>query len=158
MPILNSTIVNTLPSNPTNPYPVIERHTDHNGKSYDVTYLAEVGVDTDAVLLARAAKLGAEIDSREEAELIASNFSIPLTKYQFRQRFTQEERMACDAFNISFESHPLLTDDQKAFIRTGLEDFKVAEAVDPPKAMPLLQMYEALGLIGSDRAAEIGAV
>lgn len=157
MPILNSTIVNTLPSNPTNPYPVIERHTDHNGKSYDVTYLAEVGVDTDAVLLARAAKLGAEIDSREEVELIASNFSIPLTKYQFRQRFTLDERKKCDEFNAAFESYNFLTAEQKADIRTGLKDYDAVSEVDPALALPLLQVYESVGLIASGRASEIGA-
>lgn len=157
MPIINSTIITTIPAQTTSNYPVIERHIDHNGKSYDVTYVASPNVDIMEVLAARAVKLGAEIDARELVEEEAKNFTIPLTKYQFRQRFTQEERMACDAFNVSFESHPALTAEQKAFIRTGLEDFKVAEAVEPAKALPLLQVYEALGLIAHGRAAEIGA-
>lgn len=155
MPIINSTITNKI-SNTTSGFPVSELHTDHNGKTYSFVYTCD-GLDPYIVLAARAVNLSAEIDAKEAAEIEARNFTIPLTKYQFRQRFTQEERMACDGFNVAFESQPALTVEQKAFIRTGLEDFKAAEAVEPVKAMPLLQMYEALGLLAQGRAAEIGA-
>lgn len=156
MPIITSTIIATRPQVDGRAY-ITERHTDHNGNSYDHEYLADVGLDVDLVMQLRAQNIGARIDAREAAEAEAANYRLPLTKYQFRLRFTEQERAACDAFNAGFETHQALSDAQKAAIRTGLEDFRAAQAIDPVLAAPMLQMYEALGLIGAGRAAEIGA-
>lgn len=156
MPIIASQIIRVLPQVDGRAY-VTERHTDHAGATYDHEYLADVGLDTDAVMRMRAQRLGVEIDAREAVEAAAQNFVIPLTKYAFRQRFTEAERLACDNFNANFATHPSLTDDQKASVRSGLEDFYAATGVVPSRALPMLQIYEALGLIAPGRAAEIGA-
>lgn len=156
MPIVSSQFVSGIPQADGRVY-IVERHTDHNGASYDHEYLADAGADVALVMALRAQNIGAEIDAREAAEQAASGFSIPLSKYQFRLRFTQAERLACDAFNAGFEAHPGLSEGQRAAIRTGLADFNAATSVQPQLALPILQLYEALGLIGPGRAAEIGA-
>lgn len=156
MPVVTSQIVQMLLQLDGRSY-VTERHTDHTGMTYEHEYLADVGLDTELVMQLRAIKLGAEIDARELAEAASQNFVIPLTKYAFRQRFTAAERLACDSFNANYAAHPALTEEQKDSIRTGLEDFNAASAIMPSIAMPMLQMYEALGLIAPGRAAEIGA-
>lgn len=156
MPILSSQIIQVLPQADSRAY-VTERHTDHNGATHDHEYLADVGMDTHLVMQLRAVRLGAAIDAREAAEAAAQNFVLPLTKYAFRQRFTEAERLVCDSFNVNYASHPALTEEQKAMIRSGLEDFSAATSILPSIAMPMLQMYEALGLIAPGRAAEIGA-
>ena len=80
-----------------------------------------------------------------------------LTKLQFRRRFTQEERVMVDAFNTSFESHPVLSVEQKAILRTGLEDYNVASEVnlDDPSTSQMLTLYAALGIINPSRIVEI---
>lgn len=156
MPIVDSVVVTeTLQADGRRS--VLERHTDHQGRTYDVPYFAAADLDIEQVLNLRAVNIGREIDAKEAAAAAAAEFRIPLTKYEFRQRFAPAERAACDAFNAGFEAHPALSAEQKAAIRTGLEDFRAASAVDPVLAMPMLQMYEALGLIAPGRASEIGA-
>jgi len=157
MPIITSQIIQALPQADGRSY-ITERHTDHTGATHDHEYLADVGLDTDLVMRLRAERLGAAIDAREAAEAAAQNFVLPVTKYTFRQRFTEAERIACDAFNATYEQNPALTDAQRAMIRSGLEDFSAASAILPSIAMPMLNLYEALGLIAPGRAAEIGAV
>lgn len=156
MPIIESVIVTATPQ-ANGSRSVLERHTDHQGRTYDVPYFAAPDLDIEQVLSLRAANIGREIDAREAAAAEAAGFRIPLTKYEFRQRFTPAERAACDAFNAGFEAHPALSAEQKSDIRTGLEDFRAVSEVDPVLAMPMLAMYEALGLLAPGRAAEIGA-
>lgn len=136
---------------------VFERHVDHNGKTHDINYLADATLDVDMVLSARAVQLGAAIDARQLADQEAANFEVPLSKYQFRQRFTYDGRLAIDAFNRTFEDNDNLTTEQKAAIRTNLEDFAASGAVylGNPATVAGVQLYEALGLIAAGRAAEI---
>ena len=85
MPIVESTMrSNTLQADGTRN--VTERHTDNSGRTYDITYVCPVGVDPALVMQARAGKLGAVVDARDAAEALAHDFSLPLTKFQFRQR------------------------------------------------------------------------
>lgn len=157
MPILSSTYS-------TDPQPqadgsvwVYERHVDYTGKPHRESYLAPPGFDMNATLARRAENIGAAIDAQEAAAAEAANFSINLTKFEFRSLFTHAERMSVDAFNISFESSVSLTGEQKATIRTNLEDFRVAEDVSLTSAATIagVQLYETLGLIAPGRAAEI---
>src|SRR5688500_13114432 len=73
---------------------VIERHRDHNGVDHDVSYLATVGMDIEAVLSARAIKMGAEIDRQEAVEAEANNFELPISQINYVRRFTTVERHA----------------------------------------------------------------
>lgn len=137
--------------------PVTERHLLSDGRSVSFEYLAPAGVDPAVVMAARAERVAAVATAREEALLIAQTGEIPLTKFQFRQRFTYAERVAVDAFNAGFESHAGLTAEQKAAIRTNLADFNASGAVflSNPATVAGVQLYEALGLIAPGRAAEI---
>ncbi len=98
-----------------------------------------------------------EILEREQAQEIAAQGAVALTKLQFRRLFSPEERIKVDAFNVSFENHPLLSKDQKASIRTALADYNVASDIrlDDAATIAALYMYEALGLIAFGRAKEI---
>ena len=100
---------------------------------------------------------GADALAKALAEAVALNYEVPVSKYAFRQRFTAEERYAMDAFNAGYEANAQLTDQQRAAIRTALNDFNAADYVHLSLALPALQMYEALGLIAAGRAAVIGA-
>lgn len=136
---------------------VTERHTDHKGGVHDVTYRCPVGIDPQLVMEERAAKLGAQIDARDAAEVVARDFALPYTKFQFRQRYTLDEQKAIDDFNATFESNAQLTAEQKAEIRTALENFKASGGVylNDPATISGVQMHEDLGLIAVGRAAEI---
>ncbi len=84
-----------------------------------------------------------------------------LTKYQFRKRFTDAEKYRCDAFNATFESNPNLTDEAKAAIRSGLEDYRASQEISllEPGVHAMLLMYEQLGLLDAPgRAQQIGAI
>lgn len=156
MPIVQSEI-RSITTQANGSRHVVERHTDHNGKTYDVSYFAAPELEVSPVLSSRATQMGAAIDARELASQEAANFEIPLTKYQFRQLFTYTERLAIDAFNRSFEDNGSLTVEQKAAIRTNLEDFSASGAVylGNPATIAGVQLYETLGLIAVGRAAEI---
>lgn len=80
-----------------------------------------------------------------------------LTKLLFRRLFTNEEQKAIDRFNATFESHPLLTDDQKDDVRTGLENYRAAGSVslNDPDTAAVLGLYTALGILAAGRAGEI---
>jgi len=136
---------------------VTERHLLSDGRTVEFEYLADDTINRDAVMTARATRIAAQIAARDAANGIAAEGSAPLTKYQFRQLFTYPERIAIDAFNLSFESNAQLTAEQKAAIRTNLADFAASSAVhlSNPQTMAGVQMYEALGLIAPGRAAEI---
>ena len=137
--------------------PVTERHLLSDGRSVSFEYLAPSGVDPAVVMAARAVRVAAEVTAREEALLIAGQGEIPLTKFQFRQRFTYAERVAVDAFNAGFEAHAVLTAEQKAAIRTNLADFNASGAVflTNPSTVTGVQLYESLGVIAPGRAAGI---
>lgn len=93
MPIVSSQITQQLPqANGTSL--VWEIHTDHNGRTYEFSYTAAVGVDVNLVLADRALVVGAEVDAREQAEQIANGGALPLTPYGLLNRFTMPERIA----------------------------------------------------------------
>lgn len=137
---------------------VKERHLLDDGRSIDFEYLADVQINPADVMAERAARLAAELMAQAASSLEASNGELPLTKYQFRQRFTFPERIAIDQFNGgAYLSSASLTVAQKAEITTMLEDYKAANEVrrTDPATIAAVQMYEGLGLIAHGRAAEV---
>lgn len=136
---------------------VRETHTLDDGKTVDFDYLADDTIDPSTVMVARAARLNAEIAAQDSALMIASGGAMPLTKLQFRRLFTTAEQKSIDRFNVQFEAHPALTDDQKDDIRSGLENYRAAESVSLADSATIqaVQTYEALGLIAPGRAAVI---
>jgi hypothetical protein len=80
-----------------------------------------------------------------------------LTKRAWRLLFTPAEQKLIDRFNATFESNTQLTEDQRDAVRSGLEDYKAATAVnkDDPATAAVLGLYVALGLLGANRPDEI---
>lgn len=136
---------------------VTESHLLSDGRIVQFEYLADAGVDPNTVMQLRAQRVEAETQANEAAAGIAAQGAVPWTKFQFRQRFTSAEQVAIDEFNATFESNPGLNAEQKRQIRTGLKNLDASGAVyaDNPATIAGVQMYEALGLIASGRAAEI---
>lgn len=135
-----------------------ERHLLDDGRSVDFEYLADDQINPNAVMTERAARLTAELQAQEASSAEAANGVIPLTKYQFRQRFTFPERVAIDQFNGgAYLVSDALTVEQKAGMTTMLEDYKAATEVrlDDPATISAVQMYEGFGLIAPGRAGEI---
>lgn len=137
---------------------VKERHTDDAGRVYEYEWLGSQ--DAGPVLSARAERLTALLAEQEAAQAQIAGTMLPLTKLKFRELFTTAERMGIDALNAGFESHPSLNDMQKAAIRTGLEDYRMAENIARPfdaRVAGLLGLYVALGLLTQARADEVMA-
>ena len=135
-----------------------ESHLLDDGRSVDFEYLADEQINPTAVMTERAVRLAAELLSQEAATIEASNGELPLTKYQFRQRFTFPERVAIDQFNGGvYLVSDALTAEQKAGITMMLEDYKAATEVrlSDPATIAAVQMYEGLGLIAYGRAVEV---
>lgn len=135
-----------------------ERHLLDDGRSVDFEYLADAQINPVMVMTERAARLSAELQAQEASSAEAANGVIPLTKYQFRQRFTFPERVAIDQFNGGvYLVSDALTAEQKAGITTMLEDYKAASEVrlTDPATIAAVQMYEGLGLISIGRSAEV---
>lgn len=80
-----------------------------------------------------------------------------LTKYEFRKRFTIEERERIDAFNASFEASPSIPDQYKAKLRTGLKDYEASTGVEliDPATIAMVRLYETLGLVDAGRADQV---
>ena len=148
MPIISSQIVSQTPQ-VDGRVSVTERHTDHNGADHDVSYLAAADMDIYAVLSARAAKMGAEIDRREAVEAESNNFEIPLSQVEFLKRFTQLERKAVyEAKRTDSE-----VEDVWNFVTTAVNGIRLSN----PLTIYGLSLLESKGLIAAGRAAEIGA-
>lgn len=73
---------------------VTERHTVSSGPDVVVEYLAAAGLDMNAVMTERAARIQADLQSREAIALAATAYEIPMTEREFMQRFTVPERIA----------------------------------------------------------------
>ena len=136
---------------------VVETHLLSDGRTISYEYLAPAGLDIESVKVLRSAKIESTIQAREAAVGIVDASVVPLTKFEFRQLFAPTERAAIDAFNAGFEASGALSAEQKAAIRTNLEDYKASGAVylNNPATIAGVQLYESLGLIAAGRAAEI---
>lgn len=91
--ITSSQIVSTRPQADGRSY-VTERHAVSNGTEVVVEYLADANLDLDAVMVARTARIQADLQSREAIELAAASYEIPMTEREFMRRFTVQERIA----------------------------------------------------------------
>jgi hypothetical protein len=135
---------------------VRERHVDDRGVIYEHEWLGDM--DASMVMTSRVAVLNSLIADQRAAEALVSGTLLPLTKLKFRELFTQVERTSIDAFRNSLETNPLLTAQQKADIRTGFIDFDNAQnIVRPflPQVVAMLDLFVSLGLLSSQRRAEI---
>lgn len=136
---------------------VTERHTYSDGATQDINYLADADLDALFIASQRAININQELDRKEREVTEAMNFEVPLYKAEFRDLFTATEQILIDNFNASYQNSPGLSAEQKAGILSALAYYADASRVylSHPKTIAFVQMYEALGLIGSGRAAEI---
>lgn len=136
---------------------ITEQHTHSDGTTQLHSYITDMSLDVDLAMALRAQKMNAVIAAREAAEAEANNFEVPLFKSEFRDRFTDAEQAAISEFNATFASNPNLTAEQIASIRAGLDYYNDAGRIylSNPKTIAFVQMYEALGLMGAGRAAEV---
>lgn len=146
--------------------PVIEIHISdlQPDKVVRKEYLAHLDpqhpeyVNPAEVMQFRAERLNREEQASQRAALLASTGSFGLNKYEFRQLFTGSEQDLIDEFNGGgYLSHPSLTTEQKAAIRRGLAGYDATPSVqlDNPDTVMMVNLFEALGLIATGRAAEV---
>lgn len=145
MPIVSSQIVSATVQ-ASGDRSVHERHTDHNGRTYDVSYFAPASMDIAAVLAARAANIGAEVDAREAVAAEAANFELPISWIDFIDRFTAQERIAVRAARLV---DPMIDD----FLDLG--EKRGAVLLSSPRLAGALDYMIAAGLIAAGRAAEV---
>lgn len=76
-----------------------------------------------------------------------------LTKYQFRKLFTFNERVSID----NFTANPSISAQNKAVLSTIMKDLDVSDEVqlDNPDVAAGVQFLDAVGLLGTGRAAQI---
>lgn len=110
------------------------------------------------VLAHRVDLLNQQAAEQAAALAVVAGTRLPITKYEFRALFTVQERMAVDAFNVSYDVNPGLSDTQKAQIRTGLQDFDAALSIAVPfldSVVAMINLYQSVGILSEARAAEI---
>ena len=80
-----------------------------------------------------------------------------LTKLEFWRLLSAQEEDNVMDFNDYYFQHPALTDEQKKAIRRGLKKYDLAEEIDldDPDTQGVVALYEAVGVIGPGRSAEI---
>lgn len=136
---------------------VRETHVTDEGDELKYEWL---GVqDAQMVMEERVAVLNAQYAAREAARALVQGSLIPLSKLEFRNLFGAA-KPAIDAFNISFEQSPLLTTEQKAAIRSGLEDFREAKYIERPfrpDVLQLIGLYQTIGILSAEQADAVRA-
>lgn len=147
MPIVESYYIEDLTPQADGRYRVYEFHVDHNGIEHTVEYLAGSDFDKDYTLRLRAENIGKEIDRREAAEQEALKFTVSLTKLQFLDRLTTQERIQCRAVA---KTNPVAED----FM--AMLDMAPAIRLGSPKLLAGLTYMESLGALATGRAIEIG--
>jgi hypothetical protein len=145
MPIVTSSIVSRLPQHGGGTL-IVERHIDHTGRIHDQQYVADDSVDVDAVLSARAIKIGEAIDQAEIIEQEANNFVIALRPNEFMDLFDYTEAKAIIAASK--------TDDDVGYFWAYLNT-SMSVRKNHPKTQAGVALLVAKGLITQQRADEI---
>lgn len=138
---------------------VTEVHTDDAGKTYAFEWLGDQ--DASLVLAARAERLNALIAEQRAAQLVVAGTRLPMTKWEFRQIFTAEERAAADFFETTIETNPALDAFTRAAVRTGFKDFHASQGVNVPflpAVNQMLYLFVSVGVLTEERRAEIMAI
>lgn len=136
---------------------VYESHVTEDGDELKFEWLGDQ--DALMVLEERAAVLNAQYAARAAARALVQGSLIPMSKLEFRNLFGAA-KPAIDAFNSGFEASPLLTVEQKAAIRSGLEDFKEAKYIERPFRSDVLQLiglYQSIGILSAEQADTVRA-
>lgn len=139
---------------------ITERHVDDLGRPLVFEYLGTDDMDRNAVMQARAMRLNADFAARDAEAAEAARGRIPWSKLEFRDQLGSQTEAGMDAFFASFESHPALSTEQKAMIRTGWARYREAHYIERPlrpEVLTLLGLFKALGLITQERIDAIVA-
>lgn len=136
---------------------VRETHVTTDGDELKFDWLGTQ--DAQIVLDERAALLNAQYAARAAARALVAGSLIPLSKLEFRNLFGAA-KPAIDAFNAGFEASTLLSAEQKAAIRSGLEDFKEARYIERPfraDVLALIGLYQTIGILSAEQADAVRA-
>lgn len=145
MPIISSQIISQLAQADGGAL-IVERHIDHNGIVHDQQYVAQSGLDIDAVMAARAIKIGEAIDQAEAVEQEANNFVIALRPNEFMDLFDYNEAKSIIAASK--------TDDDVGYFWAYLNT-SMSVRKNHPKTQAGVALLVAKGLITQQRADEI---
>ena len=128
---------------------VNETHTGDDGRTYPFTWLGDE--DAQMVLAARATELNVLLAAQAAAQAVVRGTRLPLSKLDFRNRFSAAEQENIDAFNASFETNPALTELQIKQIRTANINLNSADSVNlgDQQTIQGVYLYVALGLISA---------
>jgi hypothetical protein len=101
---------------------------------------------------------GDAIPSQDDLDLWISqnpgwNPTMELTKYQFRQLFTLNEKVAID----NFKDNPGIPANYKAILVSVMKDLELSEVVhlDNPQVAQGIALLEQLGLLAAGRGTQI---
>lgn len=143
MPVIESRIIKIATQSDGRAY-ITEEHVHSNGLVYTHEYLADSSIDRNAVLSARALKLGAAIDMQIAVEAAASNFEIPLSRAEILSRITDDEFLAIETTN-------------NKTLKRGWQMFKLASLIyrTDTRTQQMFALAESLGIIAPGRAAVI---
>jgi hypothetical protein len=100
---------------------------------------------------------GDAIPSKDDLDawIVAEDFRLAhaVTKYQFRQLFTMNERVAID----NYAMNPNIPANYKAIMLTLLKDLELSQVVElnNPAVIQGVHLLEQLGLIAAGRAAVV---
>lgn len=134
-------------------YAIVENGTVVNIIEASAEFAAQIGaVQTDTANIGYAFdESSGQFTAPPEPEPEPSPPKI-LTKYQFRQLFTFDERVAIDNYESS-----ALSSQHKAMFRTWMKDLELSAEVhaDNPDLAPGIMALESMGLLDPGRAAEI---
>lgn len=124
---------------------VHEVHTDTAGMEYPYEYL-NGGLNPQTVLEERAKVISKTLQDREAARVAVVGTSVPLTRFQFLDRFTPAERVGIRG---AADSNPIVED--------FMEMMKLSGNVSLALARPGLQYLVSIGKLTQTRADVIGA-
>lgn len=127
---------------------VVERHMDSDGKVYEFSYNAGASLNLDLVLANRAERINAELAEKANAESVALQGELPISKLEFLARFTSDERIAVRA--------AAKTD---GVIEDFMELLKITDVIhlNHPMAQQGLAYLVSIGILTAERAELIGA-
>jgi hypothetical protein len=124
-----------------------ETHVASDGQEYTYSYLCDLAhLDPVIVLEERAAEINRILAAREAARILVQGTSVPLTRFEFLNRFTADERVA---IRQRATTDPIAED--------FMEMMKLSGNVALVLARPGLAYFGSLGDLSPDRVAVIGA-
>lgn len=134
---------------------VNETHTAENGQVFTYSWLGDE--DATMVLNARVVGLNNLLKMQDSAQAVVNGARLPISKLDFRNRFSAEDQENIDAFNATFETNANLTPDQIKQIRTANINFNNANSVNLNDQQTIrgVYLYVAHGLISTNDAEAI---